>query len=124
MDKAVVMQWVVVKDGFEIGNGGIDLHFANAYEAFSQEQYGLRKVTENGPKMVPKWSENGPKMVPKGARDHQKGSKSGPGRGWRHPRGPPGTRCSQEEPRWRPRGAKVRPKGTQQSPKVPQDGFV
>ena len=65
--------------------------------------------------MVPTWSQKGhgatkrgPKMVPEGA-----GCTQGD---------PPGPRCGQEEPRWRPRGAKVQPKGAKQSPKEPQDG--
>ena len=61
--------------------------------------------------MVPKWSAEGPNWYPKGSRRTQGDV--------------PAPRCGQEEreePRWRPRGAKVEPKGAQKGPKEPQDG--
>jgi len=41
LERAVVMNWVVVKDGFKLGNGAEGLHFTNSYQAFNQEQGAL-----------------------------------------------------------------------------------
>ena len=121
MDKAVVMQWVVVKDGFEIGNGGIDLHFANAYEAFSQEQDGVRKVTENGRKMVPKWSQNGPKRGTGPPKGLQKWSRKGLEAPKGTPQDPDAARRSpgggQEAPRCDPRARSRAPRSPKMAPR-------